>query len=153
MQRKTSAKNTNKGDILVDGYDNILVTLGKCCHPVYGDEIVGFITKGEGITVHKKDCKNVMDKEERMIDVSWNLKEDATYMATLQVFVEPGKNRVADLVSRACEKNISVDAISTKEKENTTIYEITIKVKDKEELEGFMNSLEMYSFVKEVERI
>ncbi len=153
VQRKSNDKNTNKGDILVNGYDNILVTLGKCCHPVYGDEIVGFITKGEGITVHKKECKNVSNKKERMIDVSWNMKEDATYAVTLQVIVEPGKNHVADLVSRACEKNISVDAISTKEKENTTIYEMTIKVKDKEELDGFMNSLEMYSFVKEVERI
>ncbi len=149
---KNMDKSTSKCDVLVSGYDHILVNLAKCCEPIVGDEIVGFITKGEGVTVHKADCKNIHPQSERLIDVSWNYCEESSFFVTLYIVVEPGKNHLADIISKASEKNISVESVKTKESEIETRYEITVKVKNLEELENFCNSLCAFSFVRSVNR-
>ena len=66
----------DKNDIIVAGCDDILVNLASCCTPVFGDEIIGYITKGQGITVHKKSCVNMREIKDRLIDVEWNNKND-----------------------------------------------------------------------------
>ena len=142
----------NKGDILVDGQTDILVNLAKCCHPVYGDEIVGYITKGEGVTVHKKNCPNIEDKKDRFIKVEWNEKAGSTFQTTVDILTDSSKNYLLDIISKATAKKVYVDGVKTKNDNLDTIYTITVKVANKEQLEDFMNSLYAYKFVKKVAR-
>ena len=71
-QNKTVSPTSIKNDIIVRGIDQIKVNVASCCKPIPGDSIVGYITKGNGIAVHRMSCPNIKDIEERIIEVSWN---------------------------------------------------------------------------------
>ncbi len=93
------ARGTARG-IRVNGVDNLLVHFGKCCQPVPGDKIVGFITRGRGIVVHRADCKNVlamMEDPERYIEVEWDVDKDKQFMVSLQILGENRKGLLADV--------------------------------------------------------
>lgn len=153
INNQNNLKETNyKSDILVAGTDDILVNLAKCCKPVKGDNIVGFITKGQGISIHRHDCINIKDKIERMIDVKWNNVTDNTYPTDLFVEVISGKNYLVDILSKATMQNIIIDSFKTYDNNSRIIYELTIKIKNKEELDKFINSLEMLEFVVKVSK-
>ena len=141
--------NNHKSSIIVDGNDNIKVTLAKCCKPVMGDEIVGYVTKGEGVTIHKKNCDNILDKKERLINVTWNESVEDIFHSDLIVETAYG-NYIFDIVQKASIKNIYVDSIKTKNYDDKVIYELTVKVKNKEELDGFIKDLYNFSFVRNV---
>ncbi len=141
-----------KGEILVDNKEGILVNLAKCCHPVFGDEIVGYITKGEGVTVHKKNCLNVQNKENRFIKVEWNEDITSNFETDVAITTDSSKNYLLDIISKATTKKVYVDGVKTKNENLDTIYTITVKVINKEQLEDFMNSLYAYKFVKKVVR-
>lgn len=145
-------KKNYKSEIIVAGSGDILVNLAKCCKPVLGDEITGYITKGEGVSVHLKDCPNIANKSSRLIDVEWNYETDNFYYTDISVSVFPGKNYLLDIISKATSKNIYIGQIKTKEQSEKTIYEMTLKIKNKEEVEAFMVSLQSFSFVLNIER-
>ncbi len=139
--------NNQKDDIIVDGNTNIMYSLAKCCHPVKGDDIVGFITKGEGVSVHKKDCSNTKTNPERLIKVEWNPNTDNTYFTNIEVLVKNG-NFLMDLITESTKEKIIISEIKNKEVNDGTICSILIKVKDKEELEHFKNNLAKYKNVE-----
>jgi len=149
--KRIDRTNTYKKDIIVDGCDDILVNIAECCHPVKGDEIIGYITKGYGVSVHKKTCKNLRGIDTRLISVSWNNDSDNTYISKLKVITNNSDNNVLSIVTSASLKNVTITSINEFNKENTTGYNVIIKVKDKETLENFKESLRMLSFVKDVE--
>ena len=90
----------NKNDIYVDGFDNIKYNLAKCCKPVKGDQIIGFITKGDGVTVHKENCINVSNNTERLIKCEWNYSISGTYLTDLVVLVN-NNNFLMDVLACA----------------------------------------------------
>ena len=141
--------NSHKSSIIVDGNDNIKVTLAKCCKPVMGDDIIGYVTKGEGVTIHKKNCDNIIFKNERLINVTWNESIEDIFHSDLIVETSYG-NYIFDIVQKANIKNIYVDSIKTKNYDDKVIYELTIKVKNKTELDSFIKDLYNFSFVRNV---
>lgn len=143
---------SSKSEILVAGTTDVLVNLAKCCKPVWGDSIKGYVTKGEGVSVHRTDCVNLLNKNDRFIDVLWNHAVESVYVTDIQVEVMMGKNYLLDLIAKATSKNIYIESVQTKEKENGFLYEMTIRIKNKEELESFMGALDTLPFVKEVYR-
>ena len=147
---KNYPKIKNKHDICIGEHNDILVTLAKCCKPVKGDNIVGFITKGDGISVHRADCKNIAKKQERLIDVSWSEESDNDYYADIFIETLNDKNYVTDIINKASVKNISVVSLNTSEKEEMCVYNITIKIKNTTELNDFLNSLYTLPFIKKV---
>lgn len=155
LNNKNHKKAQNyKSDILVNDKTGILVNLAECCHPVLGDNIVGYITKGEGVTVHKSTCANVQIKNDRFVNVSWNKEENpnGTYYSLVVVTCEKGKNYLLDIINKSSGKNVYIDSVKTKEKEELTSYELLVKTSDLKSLENFMTSLYQYKFVKQVER-
>lgn len=140
-----------KSNIIVAGNDDIKTNIAKCCKPVKGDEIIGYITKGDGVTVHKKTCENLKNVKDRVIDVSWNLESDDYYHSDLEIEVIFGGNYLLDIVQKASIKNIFVESIKTHNNNNCTYYELTVKVKNSEELKNFISDLYNFSFIKKVE--
>ena len=141
-----------KSDIIVAGSGDIKVNIAKCCKPIKGDEIIGYITKGEGITVHKKDCPNVSNTN-RLIEVNWNDTNSTYYFTDILISTINNKNYLYDIVSLAKEKDIYIDAVSSKEENNLTKYKITLKIKNTKELDNLINALNMCSYVIKVERV
>lgn len=142
----------SKNDILVDGASEIKVNLSACCKPVPGDNIIGYITRGSGITVHRSTCKNIIDIDERLINVKWNQEvEIKKYLTDIIVYTN-SKDKLVEIVTKASTDNIVIDSVSTINKSDTKVYSMTILVENKEVLEKFMNDLRNFDFVKNVER-
>ena len=149
--RITDNSKAIKGDILVAGTDDILVTIASCCKPVKGDKIVGYITKGEGITVHKADCINIKNSN-RLIDVEWNMASDASYLTDIYIKVVKGKNQLLDIITKASQKDVYIEAVKTTEEDTATLYTLTVKTNNSEELDNFISDLKSLNFVMEVGR-
>lgn len=142
FERKLSIPKINyKSDILVEGNSNIMVNIAKCCMPIKGDEIVGFITKGQGISVHKKGCANVPNNSERVVDVSWNMDASNYYFTNIYVYVASGFDLLVNIITEVGKLGCIVRSCNTKEFDNKTMYEINIRIKDKEELDNVMKSI------------
>lgn len=142
FERKLSIPKINyKSDILVEGNSNIMVNIAKCCMPIKGDEIVGFITKAQGISVHKKGCANVPNNSERVVDVSWNMDASNYYFTNIYVYVASGFDLLVNIITEVGKLGCIVRSCNTKEFDNKTMYEINIRIKDKEELDNVMKSI------------
>lgn len=142
FERKLSIPKINyKSDILVEGNSNIMVNIAKCCMPIKGDEIVGFITKGQGISVHKKGCANVPSNSERVVDVSWNMDASNYYFTNIYVYVASGFDLLVNIITEVGKLGCIVRSCNTKEFDNKTMYELNIRIKDKEEQKNLMKSI------------
>ena len=140
-----------KGDIIVAGTDDILVTIANCCQPVKGDAIVGYITKGDGIAVHKSDCPNIKNST-RLIDVAWNTGVESSYLTNISIRVIKGKNQLLDIITKASQKDVYIESVKTYEEDTYTTFAVTIKTNNVEQLENFLSDLKSLPFVIEVGR-
>ena len=153
LERKRDLPKINyKSDILVEGISNIMVNIAKCCMPVKGDEIVGYVTKGQGISVHKKGCNNIPTDSERTIEVSWNDASDNFYYTNIYVYVKNNNNTLAEIITEIGKKDSLVRACREINKDNSLIYELNIRIKNKDELEKIMNALLKINNVVEVSK-
>ena len=153
LERKRDLPKINyKSDILVEGISNIMVNIAKCCMPVKGDEIVGYVTKGQGISVHKKGCNNIPDDSERTIEVSWNDASDNYYYTNIYVYIKNNNNTLAEIITEIGKKDSLVRACREISKDNSLIYELNIRIKNKDELEKIMNALLKINNVVEVSK-
>ena len=154
MNNSLINKTNYKNDIIVSGCDDLLVNLASCCKPVYGDEIIGYITKGQGITVHKKDCVNIRDVKERLINVEWNpnKSEEKQYYAKLKIYTNGTKSNLLDIISKSTIRNVSVTSINELTINGNIHYDLLVKVKDKTVLGLFIDDLKTLPFVQDIKR-
>ncbi len=154
VNKKTFEEKVNyKNDIIVAGTDNILVNLARCCNPVPGDEIIGYITKGEGVSVHKKSCPNIKGIDTRLINVEWNnLDSNKLFITSIYIKTNSMKNHLLDLVTTASTRNISINSINEKEVSDAINYQMTVKVQNTDELALFIEDVRNLDFVVEVVR-
>lgn len=147
-----TSNNANKhdlfnSDIIVDGVDNVQVNLAKCCKPIHGEPIIGYITKNQGITIHRIDCHNVVDKTDRLVQASWNDKTNNVYKTDLVIEVDNVGNYLLDIVSTGALIKVYVDAVESHQIDDKVVYEITVKVNDYDELVEFIKELRKLPFV------
>ena len=141
FERKVNTPKINyKSDILVEGIPDIMVNIAKCCMPIKGDEIVGYITKGQGISVHKKGCSNVPNND-RVVSVSWNMDASNYYFTNIYVFVAAGFDLLVNIITEVGKMGCIVRSCNTKEFDNKTVYELNVRIKDKEELDNVMKNI------------
>jgi len=145
--RKKSIKN----DILVEGMNEIKVNISGCCKPIPGDNVIGYITKGSGITVHRSNCKNVTYLDERLVSVKWNDLVVKKFPTDLLIYASAEDN-LLDIITKASSNNITIDSVSTISKSDLKIYALTVLVENTEKLEKFINDLSSLSFIKKIER-
>lgn len=153
-QNKVKASKTG---IVVEGIDNCLVKLSKCCNPVPGDNIVGYITRGRGVSVHRSDCKNLkdlfLDEENRMIDVYWLTEKAVAYNVDIEIFANDRTGLLADIISQIGTTKTKLIAVSSRaNKERIAITEITLEVENLEELNNVLKVIRKVDSVYEVKR-
>ena len=144
-------KQAIKNDILVEGMNEIKVSLSGCCKPIPGDNIIGYITKGSGITVHRSSCKNIIDLDERLINVKWNDGLNKKFPTDLLVYTTPHDN-LLDIITKASSNNITIDSVTTITKSDLKIYSLTVLVENTSRLDKFIKDLDNLSDISKVER-
>ena len=153
--RNRKVKPSNSG-IIVKGIDNCLVKLSKCCNPLPGDEIVGYITKGRGVSVHRKDCVNVKDlisEENRMIDVKWYEEEKTSYNVDIEVYSNDRTGLLVDILKVIGTTKAKIMAVNTKTtKEKIAIIDISLEIVNLEELNKVIKAIRKVESVYEVKR-
>ena len=150
--KSNNYKPNSDSDIIVDGEDGIAVSLAKCCKPIHGEPIIGYITKNQGITIHRIDCHNIQDKTDRLISVSWNEASNKVYRTDLVIEVDNIGNYLLDIVSTGALLKVYVDAVETHTDDVHTIYDITVKVNNYEELNNYMKELRKLPFIINVSK-
>ena len=149
-----------KGGIVVKGIHDVAVRFSKCCNPIPGDEIVGYVTRGRGVTIHRTDCINVMnmsaEDRNRLIDAEWQVPEQETeerYMADLNVFAYNRTGLIVDISKIFTERKIDISALNTRtSKQGVATINICFEVKSKEELNSLIEKIRQIDSVKDIER-
>ena len=154
-ERVVHSKPSSVG-VVVEGIDNCLVRLSKCCNPVPGDEIVGFITRGRGVSVHRKDCINMKDlisQDGRMIDVYWYDEPRASYSVDIEIYANDRAGLLSDIIKEVGNNKCKLIAVKSKaNKERIAMTEITVEVENLEELNKILKNLRKVDSVYEVKR-
>lgn len=143
--------------VVVKGLDDVLVRFAKCCTPVPGDDIIGYITRGRGVTVHRSDCKNFENTDEmksRFIEVSWRVDEQATFTTEIQVIAPDRKGLLSEVTSLITAINLVVTGVSAKLlKSGVAVINLSIEISDIKKLNSLMSKLKQLEDVIEVKRV
>ena len=140
-------------DINVSGISDVKVNIASCCLPIPGDDIVGYITKNNGITIHRENCSNLIHLEDRIVDVRFNEVTKNKYLTNILVSLKNDQNKLGDILNKITSKNIIIDSVNTIYRDNIIKYKITLYVLNLNILEQLINDLKKVRYVKEVERI
>ena len=149
---KQNINNDYKNDVLVNGITDIKITLAKGCKPIKGDPIVGYISRGQGVVIHHRDCKNILH-DDRVIDVKWNENVNNKYETRVSVIASNKENTLVEIINAASSNNISVSKVNTIYNQDTNTYELTIKVNNIDTLNKFFAALRSNHDIKSVERV
>lgn len=150
-------KKTNDYGIIVKGLSNVLVRFAKCCNPVPGDPIIGYITKGRGVSIHRKDCTNaeilLQDTDNKIVEVSWSGGKSSGYIAEIQIKAEDREGILSDIMMLITDCKIHLHALNAKtSKGGYATINIKLKIIDVEELRDLMKKLRRLDGVVEVYR-
>jgi len=149
---------SSKG-VRVKGVGDIMVRLARCCNPLPGDDIVGYITRGRGITIHRSDCPNVLyyraEEEQRILDeVSWDTNNAATYRVAIEIEAIDRPRLAADIMNVVADSKIVINAINARAVSNKlALIHLKVEVKSLEQMERLMEKLRRVQDVLEVRRI
>jgi len=148
-------KKKPKAGVLVKGVDDILIKFGKCCQPVPGDSIVGYITRGFGVTVHRTNCVNALRMNpERQIEVAWSQEINETYPVKIRIISQDRMGLLADLVGNISKLGANILNAKTETRENKVVDSFfTIGVEDTTHLEKILAAVKKVKYVQEVKRV
>lgn len=150
------SKSTSKSGVSVSGIDSMMIGLSNCCNPVYGDEIVGYVTKGNGVKVHRKDCPNIANETARLIDVQWEENhEQGEYEAVLQILSTDRNFLLTDIITIASQLKVRLNAVNSEINEDRIHATTTMRavVRDAEHLKALIANLRKVDSVIRVDRI
>lgn len=154
------AKKRKKKDngITVKGLDNILVRFAKCCNPLPGDDIIGYITKGRGVAIHRKDCPNIKLDDEflknRLVEVEWNNPEKSKFEGEVKIIAIDRVGLLNDVIHIVSMEKLSISGINCRVlKDNTANISLLVEVNDISELKQLMKKIKSIPGVDEVSRM
>lgn len=156
-EKKTTVPKKSKSGVAVSGLDKAQIKLASCCHPIKGDDIVGYVSKGAGIVVHRFECPNLKHIEsERLIDVFWDdgHESNANYESLISILSYDRKSVVVDIINTINSNSISIKSISSsKTKQGEILTKVKISVRDLSTLERAISNLEKNSDIYSIERV
>ncbi|MDD3839778.1 MAG: bifunctional (p)ppGpp synthetase/guanosine-3',5'-bis(diphosphate) 3'-pyrophosphohydrolase [Clostridia bacterium] len=147
----------SQNGVKVKGIDNIMVRFAKCCTPVPGDEIIGYITRGRGVSIHRMDCSNINSKsmeQDRLIEVEWEDSYPNTYNTEICILAIDRKNLLSEITSLISDSNILVNAINARtNRDRRAIINIILETKNIQQLDKIMNKFKKLKNVIDVYRV
>lgn len=149
-------RNEKHSAIQVQGMDNIMVHIGKCCQPVPGDDIIGYITRGKGVTIHRNTCPNMqslVEKNDRTVPVNWTVEVEEEFKVQLSLLGEDRRNLIRDIAQAISNNNINILNMDIKAKDKLAIGKIVIEVKNLPHLTRVINAVNKIKGIISVERI
>lgn len=160
FQNDENRGNGSKSGIIVEGMDDVAVRFSKCCSPVPGDEIVGFVTRGRGVSIHRTDCVNIMNLPDiergRLIEASWAADEgnqDGRYMTEIVIYVNNRIGILTDLSKIFTERNIDVNSINSRtSKSDIATISMTFAIQGTEELNSLIAKIRTIDSIIDIER-
>ena len=153
-QKETRRVTSNIG-VSVEGIDSMMISFAGCCKPVYGDEIVGFISKGQGVKVHRKDCPNIM-REQRLISVYWDDSASSkTYEANLIISANDRNYLISDIVTIVSQCKVRLMGINSHVQNDgiTAVVKLTVEVQGLEHLRNLIANIKKLNSIVAVERV
>ena len=155
-KEKVHKEKPSQNGVIVKGIDNCLVKLSKCCNPVPGDEIIGYITRGRGVSVHRTDCvntKNLLNESDRIIDVYWSDNKKTTYSVDIEIYANDRAGLLADIINVLGINKCKIMAVNSKAtKEKIAMTELTVEVENIEQLNDVLKALRKIDSIYEVKR-
>lgn len=143
-------------EVTVTGVGNLLTTLAKCCNPLPGDDIVGYITRGRGVTIHRRDCPNILARtdRERLIQVDWGVARRQTYPVKIEVSAYDRGGLLRDIAAVVADEKASMSAVNarTDKRDNTAIFTATLEIEDIAQLSRILTRIYRLPNVLEVHR-
>ena len=153
-------KTKSSEGVIVEGIDNCLIKLSKCCNPLPGDEIIGFITRGHGVSIHKRDCNNVPvdisqdDEPDRWINAYWNSNKTETFTSTLKAVAIDRDGILIEVMNALNNMRVAIHSISAKQtKDGNCVIIMTISAESVEHLRSIIARIEKVPKIFNVERI
>ena len=157
--KRTPHSSHGQGGIIVKGADDVAVRFSKCCSPVPGDEIIGFITRGRGISIHRTDCVNVLCMSEedrnRIIDAEWqqDAVADNTYLTEINIYADDRSGILFDITKILSEANISVNSINSRtSKQGKATITISFSIKSVDQLNAIIAKIRNVDSIIDIER-
>lgn len=155
IQKKIGKKKNNQ-EVIVKGIDNCLIRYAKCCNPVYGDDIIGYITRGRGVSVHRGDCTNIIndsaEQKARQIEVEWGENSNANYETNIKVYMHTRPNVIAEIMAKISELKLVISSLEAKNDNNVTIANFVVQIPNKEVLNQLINKIQNIKEVFSVKR-
>jgi GTP pyrophosphokinase len=143
----------NKDGVLVDGDNGMLIRFAGCCNPIEGDDIIGYISHGKGVTIHRSNCPNIKYYEpERLISAEWQYKENTTFTAQIHVVAMKSDNNIGRLTNLITGLKIAIKGFDAKDIGDRFVCLLIIEVKNKSELENVINQIKNLKNILEVYR-
>lgn len=152
--KKPIIKQTDSNsDVVVAGIDKVKVNLANCCNPIPGDEIVGYITKGNGISVHRKECHNLEYLDNRTVSVSWSDNTKDKYETSILIHTKNESNNLIEVIQKLGMFDIHIERFITLRQKDEMIYEVDLFVKSLEYLNKVFREVEKLSYITKIERL
>ena len=151
--KKKAVIKSSDSDILVGDNENIETHIANCCLPVPGDEIVGYITKANGISIHRKDCNNIEVFDDRILEASWNKIISSKYKSEIIIHTNVKESIILLIAQIASQLDINIENINLISKGDANVYSVTMQVQNLEVLNKCINNLSNAREISDVERI
>jgi len=147
------ARGRAKG-ITVDGLSDIMLKFGKCCTPIPGDSIIGYLTKGQGVTVHRSECKSItrLKASGRFVNVEWNIASEKTFIVRLKMIFQDRKNLLKDLTEGTSNLNIYIKSIDMKAVDSVATCLLVVEISNKDQLNKLIRRLQQVQSIDHIER-
>lgn len=152
IPKKINYKNKDT-DIIVDGIDKVKVNIASCCNPLPGDEIVGYITKGNGITIHRSSCHNLEILENRTVPVHFNEQTKDRYTTAILVYTNTNSNNILEIIKKIGNFDVNIENFTTISKTDNFVYEIDLVVTSLEQLNKILTEVSKLNYITKIERI
>jgi guanosine-3',5'-bis(diphosphate) 3'-pyrophosphohydrolase len=157
IKRQRKDKVEEKDGITVKGYGGMVIRFAKCCNPVPGDDIIGYITRGRGVSVHRRDCSNINEtdfEEGRLIEVAWVSDERSAYEVEIEVLAADRPGLIAEITGLIYDMNVSITAINARTGKNKMAnVKITLEIKNIKHLQDIIKKLKDLNGITDVYRI